>query len=124
MNPAVAEAEALRAMDRAHVWHPLMNHSGMEEHPLDVVVSAGGSTIRDAAGREYIDAMAGLWYVNVGYGREEVARAAYEQMLELSYYPLTQVNPPAARLAHSPPATMPCNAISTSELQPNSTSSN
>ena len=99
MNPAVAEAEALRAMDRAHVWHPLMNHSSMEEHPLDVVVSAGGSTIRDAAGREYIDAMAGLWCVNVGYGREEVARAAYEQMLELSYYPLTQVNPPAARLA-------------------------
>lgn len=99
MNPAVAEAESLRTMDRAHVWHPLLNHARMEEEPLDVVVKASGSTIRDAAGREYIDAMAGLWCVNVGYGREEVARAAYEQMLELSYYPLTQVNPPAARLA-------------------------
>ncbi len=97
MNPATAEA--LREMDRAHVWHPLMNHSGMEENPLDVVVGARGSTIRDAAGREYVDAMAGLWCVNIGYGREEVARAAYEQMRELAYYPLTQANPPAARLA-------------------------
>lgn len=99
MSPAIAEAESLRAMDKEHVWHPLMNHSGIEENPLDVVVKASGSTIQDASGREYIDAMAGLWCVNIGYGRDEVARAAYEQMLELAYYPLTQVNPPAARLA-------------------------
>ena len=99
MNPAIAEAESLRTMDREHVWHPLMNHSGMEENPLDVVVKARGSTIQDASGKEYIDAMAGLWCVNIGYGRDEVARAAYEQMLELAYYPLTQVNPPAAKLA-------------------------
>ena len=98
MNPAIAEAESLRTMDREHVWHPLMNHSGMEENPLDVVVKARGSTIQDASGKEYIDAMAGLWCVNIGYGRDEVARAAYEQMLELAYYPLTQVNPPAAKL--------------------------
>ncbi|MYA95974.1 MAG: aminotransferase class III-fold pyridoxal phosphate-dependent enzyme [Nitrospinae bacterium] len=99
MNPAIAEAESLRTMDKEHVWHPLMNHSGMEENPLDVVVKARGSTIQDASGKEYIDAMAGLWCVNIGYGRDEVARAAYEQMLELAYYPLTQVNPPAAKLA-------------------------
>ena len=98
MNPAIAEAESLRTMDKEHVWHPLMNHSGMEENPLDVVVKARGSTIQDASGKEYIDAMAGLWCVNIGYGRDEVARAAYEQMLELAYYPLTQVNPPAAKL--------------------------
>ena len=95
MNPAIAiaEAESLRTMDKEHVWHPLMNHSGMEENPLDIVVKAKGSTIQDASGKEYIDAMAGLWCVNIGYGRDEVARAAYEQMLELAYYPLTQVNP-------------------------------
>ena len=98
MNPAIAEAESLRTMDKEHVWHPLMNHSGIEENPLDVVVKARGSTIQDASGKEYIDAMAGLWCVNIGYGRDEVAKAAYEQMLELAYYPLTQVNPPAARL--------------------------
>ena len=98
MNPAIAEAESLRTMDKEHVWHPLMNHSGMEENPLDVVVKARGSTIQDASGKEYIDTMAGLWCVNIGYGRDEVAKAAYEQMLELAYYPLTQVNPPAARL--------------------------
>ena len=97
MNPAIAES--LRTIDKTHVWHPLMNHSGIGENPLDVVVKARGSTIEDASGKEYIDAMAGLWCVNIGYGREEVARAAYEQMLELAYYPLTQVNPPAAKLA-------------------------
>ena len=74
MNPAIAEAESLRTMDKAHVWHPLMNHSGIEENPLDVVVKARGSTIQDASGKEYIDAMAGLWCVNIGYGRDEVAR--------------------------------------------------
>ena len=107
MNPAIAEAESLRTMDREHVWHPLMNHSGMEENPLDVVVKARGSTIQDASGKEYIDAMAGLWCVNIGYGRDEVARAAYEQMLELAYYPLTQVNPPAAKLGQKLASLLP-----------------
>ena len=107
MNPAIAEAESLRTMDKEHVWHPLMNHSGMEENPLDVVVKARGSTIQDASGKEYIDAMAGLWCVNIGYGRDEVARAAYEQMLELAYYPLTQVNPPAAKLGQKLASLLP-----------------
>ena len=46
MNPPIAEAESLRTMDKEHVWHPLMNHSGIEENPLDVVVKAKGSTIQ------------------------------------------------------------------------------
>ncbi len=103
MNPATSLAgagvEALRELDRAHVWHPLLNHRSLEGSPLSVMVKGQGSTLTDAEGREYLDAMAGLWCVNIGYGRKEVAEAAYRQMLELSYYPLTQINPPAARLA-------------------------
>ena len=38
------------------------------------------------SGRGYIDAMAGLWCVNVGYGRAEIARAMYEQTCRLPYY--------------------------------------
>jgi putrescine---pyruvate transaminase len=51
-----------------------------------VISRAQGSTIFDAEGKAILDGMAGLWCVNVGYGREEIAKAAYEQMLELPYY--------------------------------------
>ena len=103
MNPATAWAErevaALREQDAAHVWHPLLNHRSLAKSPLSVMVQARGCTVTDAGGKSYIDAMAGLWCVNIGYGRKEVADAVYRQLLELPYYPLTQINPPAARLA-------------------------
>jgi len=57
--------------------------------------------LRDTEGREYLDGLAGLWLANSGYSREEIARAAYEQMKTLSYYTLFWgwSNPPAIRLA-------------------------
>src|SRR5690606_41732730 len=73
--------------DLDHVWHPMTQHKGLEKRPPMVVERAYGSTIVDAEGREYLDAMAGLWCVNVGYGRREIADAVYEQMLALPYYP-------------------------------------
>lgn len=51
-----------------------------------IITRAEGSTIYDIEGKAYLDGMAGLWCVNVGYGREELAKAAYDQMLELPYY--------------------------------------
>lgn len=48
--------------------------------------------------KKYLDAMAGLWCVNVGYGREELAEAAYEQLKKLAYFPLTQSHVPAIQL--------------------------
>jgi adenosylmethionine-8-amino-7-oxononanoate aminotransferase len=103
MNPGISSAEVdvqeIRDLDGKHVWHPLMNHSGLAENPLGVMVRADGCTITDGEGKEYLDAMAALWCVNIGYGRKEVADAAYQQLLELPYYPLSQINPPAAKLA-------------------------
>ncbi|MCY0870573.1 MAG: aminotransferase [Firmicutes bacterium] len=52
----------------------------------------------DIEGREYLDAAAGLWCVNVGYGRNELVKAAMSQMQELAYYPLTQSHPMAIKL--------------------------
>ena len=89
----------IRAQDRAHVWHPMVQHRSLEHRDLMVVHRGKGTTVVDAEGREYLDAYAGLWNVNVGYGRREIADAVYEQMLQLSYYPHLQVNLPAARLA-------------------------
>jgi adenosylmethionine-8-amino-7-oxononanoate aminotransferase len=64
-----------------------------------VVTGAHGSTIYDADGTAYLDAMAGLWCVNIGYGRGELADVAADQMQQLAYFPHTQMNVPAAALA-------------------------
>lgn len=85
--------------DLDHVWHPLAQHSTLQQNPPLVVVKANGSVVTDADGKEYLDGMAGLYCVNVGYGRPELAEAAAAQMKDLPYYPHTQANIPAARLA-------------------------
>ncbi len=111
MNPGTTSAEVdlqgIRDIDGKHVWHPMMNHAALEANPLSVITRADGCTITDGEGNEYMDAMAALWCVNIGYGRKEVAEAAYQQLLELPYYPLTQINPPAAKLAARLAETLP-----------------
>ena len=70
--------------DRAHVWHPLFQHQQLENQDLTVIQKAKGCTITDGEGNEFIDGYGGLWNVNIGYGREEVAEAVYTQMKQLS----------------------------------------
>src|SRR4051812_35608175 len=74
-------------IDRRHVFHPF---SVLGEHessgPRRMIVSGQGSTLTDDQGRTYLDAMAGLWCVNVGYGRPEIAEALKAQALKLPYY--------------------------------------
>jgi putrescine---pyruvate transaminase len=66
-----------------------------------IITRAEGCTIHDADGHAILDGMAGLWCVNAGYGREELARAAYEQMQRLPYYNtfFKTASEPAVRLA-------------------------
>lgn len=85
--------------DLAHVWHPLTQHSTFEQKPPMLVVSAQGSRVTDASGKEYIDTMAGLWCVNAGYGQQAIIDAAHEQMKNLVYYPHIAANEPAAALS-------------------------
>ncbi|WP_108671011.1 aspartate aminotransferase family protein [Peribacillus acanthi] len=82
--------------DEKYVWHSMKPYS-----PSSTLVAtkAEGSWITTSDGKRYIDAMAGLWCVNVGYGREELAQAAYEQLKEMAYFPLTQSHVPAVQLA-------------------------
>ncbi len=93
------DVEEIRAQDRAHVWHPMVQHRTLEHRDLMVIHRGEGTTVVDAEGREFLDAYSGLWNVNVGYGRREIAEAVYEQMLQLSYYPHLHVNVPATNLA-------------------------
>lgn len=83
--------------DSRYLWHSMSSY-GAGKEPM-VVTGGQGAWITDSRGNRYLDAMSGLWCVNVGYGREELAKAAYEQMMELAYYPLTQSHLPAIKLA-------------------------
>ncbi len=83
--------------DLSNVMHPIVQHKALEKSQM-VVTGAQGSTIVDADGSTYLDAMAGLWCVNIGYGRTELAQIAAEQMEAMAYYPHTAINLPAARL--------------------------
>jgi len=83
--------------DLDSVLHPIVQHKVLEKSQL-VVTGGQGSTIVDADGTTYLDAMAGLWCVNIGYGRTELAQVAAEQMQQIAYYPHTAMNLPAAQL--------------------------
>ena len=78
---------ALKRMDLAHHL-PAQTDYRLQESlgGSRIITRADGCYIYDGDGNKILDGMAGLWCVNVGYGRKELADAAYEQMLELPYY--------------------------------------
>ncbi len=76
----------LQALDAAHHLHPFTENAALARKGARVITGASGVTLRDSDGAEILDAMAGLWCVNIGYGREELAEAAARQMRELPYY--------------------------------------
>ena len=76
----------LQAIDAAHHLHPFTDHKDLRAAGTRVIARADGPFVYDTEGFEILDGMAGLWCVNVGYGRHELAEAAYEQMKELPYY--------------------------------------
>ncbi len=88
-----------RDLDLKHLWHGNLQHRGLESRPPLEVASAQGCYVFDSEGRRYLDGMAGLFCVNVGYGRQEIVDAVAAQMSQLAYYPLTQSHGPAAQLA-------------------------
>jgi len=79
--------EELVAADNAHHFHPFTDHKSLHEGGgVRVITQAKGVHIWDGSGNKLFDAMAGLWCVNIGYGRKELAEAAYRQMLDLPFY--------------------------------------
>lgn len=92
----------LKRLDLAHHLPAQADHKVIAEMGGSrMIVRAEGSTIHDGEGNAILDGMAGLWCVNVGYGRTELAQAAYDQMLELPYYNtfFKTATPPPVRLA-------------------------
>src|SRR5215468_3796907 len=74
-----------QAQDRRHV-HPFSDHAELQKLGSRVITKAEGTYLWDSEGNKLLDAFAGLWCVNVGYGRKSIAEAAYKQLLELPYY--------------------------------------
>ncbi len=73
--------------DRAHVWHHLSQHKKYETTDPLIVVEGKGMRFWDSNGRQYIDAVSGgVWTVNVGYGRKEIADAMHAQLVKLHYF--------------------------------------
>ena len=97
---SASEVKSLQESALEHLWVYLREPSDMaEKGDPAIFVSGEGVHVTDALGNTSIDGMSGLWLKNVGYGRKEIADAAYEQMLNLTYMPLGTTTEPTIRLA-------------------------
>lgn len=94
---ATEQTQSLKKTDEKYLWHAMR---GAAPSPKNLIITkAEGAWVTDIDGNRYLDGMSGLWCVNVGYGRKELARAAFEQLEEMPYFPLTQSHVPAIKLA-------------------------
>ncbi len=105
MNPTTShqlvDTQDIQALDSAHFIHPFTDHGDLATRGARVITKGEGIYIWDSEGNKMLDAMSGLWCVNVGYGRKELAEAAYQQMLKLPFYNsfFQTTNVPAVKLA-------------------------
>ncbi|KHQ55201.1 aminotransferase family protein [Mameliella alba] len=73
--------------DKAHVWHHLVQHKAFDSKDPNIIIEGKGMRVWNQAGKEHLDAVSGgVWTVNVGYGRERIAKAVYEQLMRVNYF--------------------------------------
>ena len=98
--PSDQDARDVIEKDRRHLWHHLFQHSVFETQDPQVFVEGEGARVRDIHGNWYLDGTSGgVWCVNVGYGRDSIARVVYEQLRRLPYYAGVVGTVPAAQYA-------------------------
>jgi taurine-pyruvate aminotransferase len=74
-------------LDRAHIWHHLIQHKPFESGEPRIIVEGKGMKVWDQNGKEHIDGVSGgVWTVNVGYGRESIANAVRDQLIKLNFF--------------------------------------
>ncbi len=102
------DIEKVVAADRANVWHHLSQHKPYETSDPRVIVEGKGMRVWDQKGKELLDAVSGgVWTVNVGYGREEIANAVRDQLLKLNYFAGTAGSIPGAMFSEKLLSKMP-----------------
>ncbi len=100
MTPA-DDTQRWRELDRRHHLHPFSNPAQLASEGVRIITRAEGCWLWDSTGNRILDGMAGLWCVNVGYGRAELVEAARRQMTTLPYYNtfFQTATPPSVELA-------------------------
>jgi adenosylmethionine-8-amino-7-oxononanoate aminotransferase len=92
--------EAQQRAARDHLWMHFTRHSSFDSAPVPTIVRGDGAYVYDTAGKRYLDGLAGLFVVQVGHGRTELAEAAAKQAAELAFFPLwSYAHPGAVELA-------------------------
>jgi len=93
--------EEIRQKDKQHQIHPWTDFSTFEETGSLVIAESEGCYVYDSDGNRFLDGIAGLWCVNVGYGRDEIAQAMADQARRMTYYSSFghHTSVPAAELA-------------------------
>jgi adenosylmethionine-8-amino-7-oxononanoate aminotransferase len=87
MTATAAVGQDLQQLARDHLWLHFTRMGGYRDGEVPIIVRGDGCYLEDANGRRYLDALAGLFSVNIGYGfGEEIGQAALEQMRELPFY--------------------------------------
>ncbi|NIY70850.1 aminotransferase class III-fold pyridoxal phosphate-dependent enzyme [Marivivens donghaensis] len=100
MNTHVNDPAALIEADRAHVWHHLVQHKPFETIDPQIIVEGKGMRVWDLNGKEHLDAVSGgVWTVNVGYGRTEIADAVRDQLVKMCYFAGAKGTIPGATFA-------------------------
>ena len=91
----------LRQKDMDHNIHPWTDFATFKEEGSEVMAEADGVYVYNAEGERYMDGIGGLWCVNIGYGRDEMAQAIADQVRRIPYYSTFThlTTPPAAELA-------------------------
>lgn len=104
-------ARELWQQDHDHVLHPYTHFDSFRQDGSLVLVEGEGCYVTDVSGRRYFDGIGGMWCVNAGYGRREIAETMAEQALQLCYSTtfVDVTNAPAARLAAKLAALAPGN---------------
>ena len=100
MGGAQHDVPALQRAAKDHLWMHFTRHSTYDQSDVPMIVRGEGAYVFDAAGKPYLDALSGLFVVQVGHGRDELAEAAAKQAKELAFFPLwSYAHPPAMELA-------------------------
>jgi putrescine aminotransferase len=97
----VIDTREIQRLDSAHFLHPFTDFQDLNHRGARVIVRGEGIHVWDSEGKRMLDAMSGLWCVNAGYGRRELADAAHRQMMTLPFYNsfFQTTNVPAVELA-------------------------
>ena len=108
MSSENLNVQALADLDVKHVWHHLMQHQAFASKAPMIIAEGNGLRIRDANGKEFLDATSGgVWCVNVGYGRERIANAVCEQLKKMPYYAASAGNIPTIKFSEKLLSHMP-----------------